>query len=62
MLEDLPRHAGFVIASYAIVVIALGGLGIWMVHARRTQARLLKALGQGSEPGRSGALQRSHHE
>lgn len=46
MLEDLPRHAGYVIVSYALVVIAIGGLIAWMVHTRRVQTRMLERLEQ----------------
>ena len=46
MLEDQPRHAGFVIFAYALVVIAIGGLIAWMVHARRVQTRMLERLEQ----------------
>lgn len=46
MLEDLPRHAGYVIFSYTLVVVAIGGLVAWMVHARRVQTRMLERLEQ----------------
>ena len=44
MLEDLPRHAGYVIASYALVGFAIAGLIAWLVHARRVQTRMLERL------------------
>ena len=44
MLEDLPRHAGYVIASYALVGVAIAGLIAWLVHARRVQTRMLERL------------------
>lgn len=52
MLEDLPRHAGYVIFSYALVVIAIGGLIAWMVHERRVQNRMLERLEQHRAEGR----------
>lgn len=45
MLEDLPRHAGYVIASYGVTVIAIGALIGWIALARRRQTRLLETLG-----------------
>ena len=47
MLEELPRHAGYVIASYAVVVAVIGGLIVWIVQSRREQARMLATLEQG---------------
>ena len=44
MLEDLPRHAGYVIASYALVGFAIAGLMVWLFHARRVQTRMLERL------------------
>lgn len=44
MFEDLPRHAGYVIVSYALVAVAIGGLVAWMAYARRTQTRMLARM------------------
>ena len=44
MLEDLPRNAGYVIAAYALVVIAVAGLIAWIGYSRRVQNRMLERL------------------
>jgi len=51
MLEDLPRHAGYVFFSYALVVAAIGALIAWMVYERRVQNRMLERLEQNRAEG-----------
>lgn len=46
MFEDLPRHAEYVIFSYALVAVAIGGLVAWMAYERRTQTRMLNRMQQ----------------
>ncbi|MEM1046288.1 MAG: heme exporter protein CcmD [Pseudomonadota bacterium] len=61
MLEDLPRHAGYVIASYGITVVAIGALIGWIALARRRQIRLLEMLGHSVSDGRP-AIPRGGHD
>jgi heme exporter protein D len=41
---DLGNHAGFIVASYAVAVIVIGGLITWVMADYRTQRRKLADL------------------
>ena len=44
MLPDLGNHAGFIIASYAISLVVIGGLIAWIRHDYRHQKSILAEL------------------
>ena len=55
-MSDLGPHAGFILASYAAVVLVLGGLIATVVLDYRAQKRALAALeqrGAGRRPGQA---------
>jgi len=62
MLEDLPRHAGYVIAAYAVVIVAIGGLVAWIAYGRRTQQRMLDQLERGGAGRADLSNEGSRHE
>ncbi|HTK13005.1 MAG TPA: heme exporter protein CcmD [Xanthobacteraceae bacterium] len=41
---DLGNHAGFIIASYAVAAVIVGGLIAWVMADYRTQRRKLVDL------------------
>ena len=53
-MNDLGPHAGFILASYAAVVVVLGGLILTIVLDHRAQKRALAALEQRGAGRRSG--------
>jgi len=61
MMASLGPHAFFIVASYAVAVLIVAGLVLWVVTDHRAQRRALDALeAQGvrrrsaSVPGRTG--------
>ena len=44
MTPDLGPHAAFIWASYALMVLVLGGLIAWLIFDGRRQAALLAAM------------------
>lgn len=54
MMSDLGPHAGFILASYAAVVLVLGGLILTVILDHRAQKRALAALEQRGAGRRSG--------
>ncbi len=53
-MSNLGPHAGFILASYAAVVLVLGGLIATVVLDHRAQKRALAALEQRGAGRRSG--------
>ena len=53
-MSDLGPHAGFILASYAAVVLVLGGLILTVILDHRAQKRALAALEQRGAGRRSG--------
>ena len=53
-MSELGTHAGFILASYAAVVLVLGGLILTIVLDHRAQKRALAALEQRGAGRRSG--------
>ncbi len=49
---DLGRHAFFILASYGVTLVLLGGLAAWVLADHRARARELAALddGRGRKP------------
>lgn len=41
---DLGQHAGFIVASYGLAALAVGGLIAWVILDHRAQRRALDAL------------------
>jgi heme exporter protein D len=53
--ESLGPHAGFIVAAYAIAVLVVAGLILWVELDNRAQRRHLKRLHAQGETRRSGA-------
>ena len=53
-MSELGTHAGFILASYAAVVLVLGGLILTIVLDHRAQKQALAALEQRGAGRRSG--------
>ena len=53
-LWDLGPHAAYIWASYAVVALALAGLGAWLIADGRHQQRLLDELDARGVRRRSG--------
>lgn len=56
---DLGPHAGFIWASYAAVVVVVGGLVLWLVADGRRQLKALKDLEQRGVKRRSAGGERT---
>jgi heme exporter protein D len=53
--ESLGPHAGFIVAAYAIAVLVVAGLILWVELDNRAQRRHLKRLHAEGVTRRSGA-------
>jgi len=41
---DLGTHAAFIVAAYAVAVLVVGGMIVWVIADHRAQTRLLAEL------------------